>query len=129
MKNIQWFPGHMAKAVRMMEENLKLCDAVVFVLDARAPASSFNPRLADMVGAKPVLYILNKGDLADGGADMAASAMQKAGKPAVRIAATMPSSARALTAAMESLTAEKRARLAEKGVNKPLRFQIGRAHV
>lgn len=114
----------MAKAVRMMEENLKLCDAVVFVLDARAPASSFNPRLADMVGAKPVLYILNKGDLADGGADMAASAMQKAGKPAVRIAATMPSSARALTAAMEALTAEKRARLAEKGVNKPLRFLI-----
>lgn len=114
----------MAKAVRMMEENLKLCDAVVFVLDARAPASSFNPRLADMVGAKPVLYLLNKGDLADGGADMAASAMQKAGKPAVRIAATMPSSARALTAAMESLTAEKRARLAEKGVNKPLRFLV-----
>ena len=114
----------MAKAVRMMEENLKLCDAVVFVLDARAPASSFNPRLADMVGAKPVLYILNKGDLADGGADMAASAMQTAGKPAVRIAATMPSSARALTAAMEALTAEKRARLAEKGVNKPLRFLV-----
>ena len=114
----------MAKAVRMMEENLKLCDAVVFVLDARAPVSSFNPRLADMVGAKPVLYILNKGDLADGGADMAASAMQKAGKPAVRIAATMPSSARALTAAMEALTAEKRARLAEKGVNKPLRFLV-----
>lgn len=114
----------MAKAVRMMEENLKLCDAVLFVLDARAPASSFNPRLADMVGAKPVLYILNKGDLADGGADMAASAMQKAGKPAVRIAATMPSSARALTAAMEALTAEKRARLAEKGVNKPLRFLV-----
>ena len=114
----------MAKAVRMMEENLKLCDAVVFVLDARAPASSFNPRLADMVGAKPVLYILNKGDLADGGADMAASAMQKAGKPAVRIAATMPSSARALTAAMEALTAEKRARLAEKGVNKPLHFLV-----
>ena len=114
----------MAKAVRMMEENLKLCDAVVFVLDARAPASSFNPRLADMVGAKPVLYILNKGDLADGGADMAASAMQKAGKSAVRIAATMPSSARALTAAMELLTAEKRARLTEKGVNKPLRFLV-----
>ena len=114
----------MAKAERMMEENLKLCDAVVFVLDARAPASSFNPRLADMAGAKPVLYLLNKGDLSDGGADMAASAMQKAGKAAVRIAATMPSSARALTAAMETLTAEKRARLAEKGVNKPLRVLV-----
>lgn len=124
MKNIQWFPGHMAKAVRMMEDNLKLCDAVAFVLDARAPASSFNPRLADMVGAKPVLYVLNKGDLADGGADMAASCMQKAGRAAVKIAATSPASLRALTAAMESVCAEKRARLAEKGVNKPVRFLI-----
>ena len=44
MKTIQWFPGHMAKAMRMMEENLKVCDAVVFVLDARAPASTYNPK-------------------------------------------------------------------------------------
>lgn len=124
MKTIQWFPGHMAKAVRMMEENLKLCDAVAFVLDARAPASSFNPRLADMVGAKPVLFILNKGDLADGGADMAVSSMQRAGRAAVKIAAASPAALRPLTAAMESVCAEKRARLAEKGVNKPVRFLI-----
>lgn len=124
MKNIQWFPGHMAKAVRMMEENLKLCDAVAFVLDARAPASSFNPRLADMVGAKPVLFILNKGDLADGGADMAVSSMQRAGRAAVKIAAASRGALRPLTAAMESVCAEKRARLAEKGVNKPVRFLI-----
>ena len=114
----------MAKAVRMMEENLKLCDAVAFVLDARAPASSFNPRLADMVGAKPVLFILNKGDLADGGADMAVSSMQRAGRAAVKIAAASPAALRPLTAAMESVCAEKRARLAEKGVNKPVRFLI-----
>ena len=114
----------MAKAVRMMEENLKLCDAVAFVLDARAPASSFNPRLADMVGAKPVLLILNKGDLADGGADMAVSSMQRAGRAAVKIAAASRGALRPLTAAMESVCAEKRARLAEKGVNKPVRFLI-----
>lgn len=124
MKTIQWFPGHMAKAVRMMEENLKLCDAVAFVLDARAPASSFNPRLADMVGAKPVLFILNKGDLADGGADMAVSSMQRAGRAAVKIAAASRGALRPLTSAMESVCAEKRARLAEKGVNKPVRFLI-----
>ena len=124
MKTIQWFPGHMAKAVRMMEENLKLCDAVAFVLDARAPASSFNPRLADMVRARPVLFILNKGDLADGGADMAVSSMQRAGRAAVKIAAASRGALRPLTAAMESVCAEKRARLAEKGVNKPVRFLI-----
>ena len=124
MKTIQWFPGHMAKAVRMMEENVKLCDAVAFVLDARAPASSFNPRLADMVGAKPVLFIPNKRDLADGGADMAVSSMQRAGRAAVKIAAASRGALRPLTAAMESVCAEKRARLAEKGVNKPVRFLI-----
>ena len=59
----------MAKAVRMMEENLKVCDAIVFVLDARAPVATLNPVLLKMAGGKPVLYLLNKGDLADGGAD------------------------------------------------------------
>ncbi len=121
---INWFPGHMAKAVRMMEENLTLCDAVVFVLDARAPASSYNPRLAQLAGQKPVLYLFNKGDLADGGADLAVTSLRNCGKAALRIAASAPSSARPLAAAMEALTAEKRARLAEKGVVKPVRFLI-----
>lgn len=124
MKTIQWFPGHMAKAVRMMEDSLKLCDAVLLVLDARAPASSFNPRLADMVGAKPVLYLLNKGDLADGGADAAVSAMVRSGRAAIKLAATSPAALRPLQAAMEALVAEKRARLAEKGNAKPLRFLV-----
>lgn len=124
MKTIQWYPGHMAKAMRMMEEQLTLCDAVVFVLDARAPASSYNPRLAALAGQKPVLYLLNKGDLADGGADAAVNALKKNNKAAIKIAATSSAAIRPLQAAMESLTAEKRARLAEKGVNKPVRFLI-----
>lgn len=124
MKTIQWFPGHMAKAMRMMEDNLKLCDAVLFVLDARAPASSFNPRLKDMVGGKPVLYLLNKGDLADGGADMAAAKMGQAGHAALKIAAVQPAAKRALVAAMEAASAKKRALLAEKGSAKPVRFLV-----
>ena len=128
MKTIQWFPGHMAKAVRMMEEQLRLCDAVLFVLDARAPASSYNARLADMAGGKPVLYLLNKGDLADGGADMAAARMQKAGRAALRISAASPAALRPLTAAMEAVAAGKRARLAEKGVSKPVRFLVAGIH-
>lgn len=65
MKTIQWFPGHMTKAMRMMEENLSLVDGVIFVLDARCPAASFNLRLKKLANNKPVLYVLNKGDLAD----------------------------------------------------------------
>ena len=124
MKIIQWYPGHMAKAVRMMEENLKLCDAVACVLDARAPASSYNARIADMVGGKPVLYLLNKGDLADGGADAAVSLMQKSGRAALKIAATMPASARALREAMAALLSEKAERYRERGVTRPLRVLV-----
>jgi len=64
-KVIQWFPGHMAKAVRLIEENLKLIDAVLYILDARIPEASQNPELTRLVSRKPVLYILNKADLAD----------------------------------------------------------------
>ena len=55
----------MTKAMRMMEENLSLVDGVIFVLDARCPAASFNLRLKKLANNKPVLYVLNKGDLAD----------------------------------------------------------------
>ena len=124
MKIIQWFPGHMAKAMRLMEDNLKLCDAVVFVLDARAPASSYNPKLTALVGNKPVLFLFNKSDLADGKADELIKIIQKSGKSALKIAATDRNSARQIQAAMELLVKEKAQRLAEKGSKKPLRFLI-----
>lgn len=64
---IQWFPGHMAKARRMMEDNLRLVDVVVELLDARCPGSSINPMLRKMAGDKPRVIALNKADLADAG--------------------------------------------------------------
>lgn len=64
-KQIQWFPGHMAKTLRLMESSLKNVDAVVQLLDARIPYSSLNPEIARITRAKPRLYILNKADLAD----------------------------------------------------------------
>ena len=63
--HIQWFPGHMTKALRMMEENIKLVDVVGYVLDARAPFSCFNPSFEKLTMGKPSLFILNKFDLAD----------------------------------------------------------------
>ncbi len=124
MKTIQWFPGHMAKAMRMMEENLSLCDAVVFVLDARAPVASFNPRLKKMAGNKPVLYLLNKADLADGRTEALIALMRENGMNAVKFSANRSQSLRTLTAAMNALVAEKAERLKEKGSARPLRFLI-----
>ena len=63
--NIQWFPGHMTKAQRMIEENLKMVDAVCEILDARIPRSSRNPDIDRLAGDKPRLVILNRIDLAD----------------------------------------------------------------
>ena len=62
---LQWFPGHMTKAKRMMETNLKLVDVVVEMLDARIPKASSNPMLIKMIGSKPKVIALNKTDMAD----------------------------------------------------------------
>jgi len=62
---VQWFPGHMAKARRLITENLKLVDVVTELADARLPASSRNPLLDELIGDKPRLLVLTKEDLAD----------------------------------------------------------------
>ena len=64
-KQINWFPGHMAKANRQMEEQIKLVDIVIELRDARAPLASFNPTFDKLINQKPRLVILNKADLAD----------------------------------------------------------------
>ena len=61
---IQWYPGHMAKSMRSIEDNVKRVDLIVYVLDARAPESTRNPQF-DRLAGKPVVYALNKTDLAD----------------------------------------------------------------
>ena len=60
---INWYPGHMAKARRMIEENLKVIDVVIELLDARIPRSSANPIISELVGNKPHVIVLNKADL------------------------------------------------------------------
>lgn len=62
---IQWFPGHMAKARREMEEKLSLVDVAIELVDARAPAASQNPMLQEVIKNKPKIIVLMKKDLAD----------------------------------------------------------------
>ena len=63
--NIQWFPGHMTKAERMIEENMKLVDGVCEVIDARIPNASRNPDIDRLAAGKPRLVVLNRADQAD----------------------------------------------------------------
>ncbi len=64
-KNINWYPGHMAKALREIGEKIKLVDVVMIVLDARIPVSSLNPEIVKLINNKRVLIVLNKKDKAD----------------------------------------------------------------
>ena len=80
--NIQWYPGHMTKALRMMEENIKIIDLVIEILDARIPLSSKNPDIDTLAKNKMRLIILNKADLADETANKAwVSYYEKKGVP------------------------------------------------
>ena len=63
--NIQWFPGHMARTLRVMEQEIQHVDASLILLDARIPLSSLNPEIERITARKPRLYALNKADLAD----------------------------------------------------------------
>ena len=63
--NYQWYPGHMTKAKRMMQENIKLIDLVIELVDARIPLSSRNPDLHEIIENKPHIILLNKCDMAD----------------------------------------------------------------
>lgn len=64
--NLQWYPGHMTKAKRAMQEDIKLIDVVIELVDARIPCSSRNPDIDELASGKSRMIVLNKSDLADG---------------------------------------------------------------
>ena len=63
--HFQWYPGHMTKARRMMQENIKLIDLIIELVDARVPLSSRNPDIDELGRNKARLILLNKADLAE----------------------------------------------------------------
>ena len=123
-KIIQWFPGHMKKATRDMEEKRSLCDGVICVLDARAPVATFNPRLTEIFKGKPVLYVLNKSDLADGKAEQFAAMIENQGRACVLLSAVNGASRRALEKRLQLLTKEKRERAENKGITRRFRYVV-----
>ena len=125
MKNIQWFPGHMTKAMRDMEAKRDLCDGVICVLDARAPIATHNKNLHKIFGTKPILYLLNKSDLADPNKTEAfLRLMESKGAYCIRCDSTNISTKRLITQKLMAITAEKRERAEAKGLNRTFRFMV-----
>ncbi|WP_288563621.1 ribosome biogenesis GTPase YlqF [uncultured Streptococcus sp.] len=119
MATIQWFPGHMSKARRQVQENLKHVDFVTVLVDARLPLSSQNPMLTKIVGDKPKLLILNKVDLADSNRTKEwRSYFEGQGIKTLAINSKEQSTVKLVTDAAKSLMADKIQRLRERGIQK-----------
>ncbi|MGT2743854.1 ribosome biogenesis GTPase YlqF [Streptococcus phocae subsp. phocae] len=119
MATIQWFPGHMSKARRQVQENIKHVDFVTILVDARLPLSSQNPMLTKIVGDKPKLMILNKADLADSTITKEwTDYYESKGIKTLAINSKEQSTVKKVTEAAKILMADKITRLRERGINK-----------
>ena len=123
--NIQWYPGHMTKTRRQIEEDLKQVDAVCEILDARIPISSRNPDINAICGNKPRLIVLNRMDLADAaGIRRWCDYFASAGITAVPTDCKSKKGIKGFRPAVNTLLADKIQRNAAKGMNKPVRVMI-----
>ena len=115
----------MTRAMRDMEEKKGLCDGIICVLDARAPIATVNKNFKKIFGEKPVLYLLNKADLADASrTDGFLKLFESKGKYCVKCDCTNPSAKRLILQKLTEITEEKRARAEAKGLTKTFRFMV-----
>lgn len=124
--NYQWYPGHMTKAVRSMQEDIKLVDLVVEVLDARIPISSRNPDIDSLANNKARLVLLNKADLADNKYNEKWVAYFKdKGITALLINAKTGNGLKGIQAAVQEACKEKIQRDRKRGIkNRPVRAMV-----
>ena len=125
LDNLQWYPGHMAKTRRLIEDNLKLIDVVVEILDARLPFSGRNPNFDDIIKSKPRLLVLNKSDLADKSrTSQWISWYAKRGLKVIPISCATGAGIAAVLSEARSLVQDKIDREKEKGRNRTLKIMM-----
>lgn len=124
--NYQWYPGHMTKAVRMMQENIKLIDLVIELVDARTPMSSKNPDIDSLAGNKARVILLNKADLADpAGNAVWTEYFKKKGFHVLEINARTGAGVRAVQGLVQEACKEKIERDRRRGIkNRPIRAMV-----
>jgi len=124
--NVQWYPGHMTKAKRMMQENIKLVDLVIELVDARVPLSSRNPDIDELGKQKARIILLNKSDLADEHANELWSAyFREKGLHVVKINARSGSGIKSIHAVVQEACKEKIERDRKRGIlNRPVRAMV-----
>ena len=122
--DINWYPGHMAKTKRQLDEQIKRVDLVIELCDARLPYSSRNPELDRMIGGRKRMLLMNKADLADAEANRCwISFFQKQGLEVALIQARNLKTKDALTA-IENMTRDVVDKAAERGIRKTVRAMV-----
>ncbi|REJ16641.1 MAG: ribosome biogenesis GTPase YlqF [Paenibacillaceae bacterium] len=122
---IQWFPGHMTRARRQIQEKLKQIDAVIELLDARVPHSSRNPMIDEILRGKPRLVLLNKADLADQRATYRwIAAFREDGLDSLAVDAAGGQGIKEISARVKKLVAPQWERMAARGVVKPRAVRV-----
>lgn len=123
--HIQWFPGHMTKAMRKTEEDVKLCDGVIYVLDARAPFACINKKLMSLFKGKPVVYCVNKCDtITPQDARKIGEELKRQGVVYELIDGLSKRDTEKLRLACESCMKDKIERDKAKGIKRTLRFMV-----
>ncbi len=123
--HLQWFPGHMTRAMRMMEEQVKLCDGIVYVLDARAPFACINKKLNGILGNRPVVYLLNKSDLVDAQElKKVIAQFEMENKRVLAVVGTNEKSIKPLYDIIYKSLSEKLEKYQQKGIKRPLRIMV-----
>ena len=124
-QQIQWYPGHMAKTRRLIEENLKLIDVVVEIIDARIPSSGRNPSFNEILKSKPRLIVMNKSDLCDKKVtDLWISHYAKQGIKVIPISCSTGAGINKISDSARELVREKLEREQEKGRNRTLKLMM-----
>ncbi|MBQ9387101.1 MAG: ribosome biogenesis GTPase YlqF [Lachnospiraceae bacterium] len=123
---INWYPGHMTKAMRSMKEDIRLVDLIIELVDARAPVSSENPDIAALCNGKKRILILNKADLADESVTTLWSSYYKSrGVDVIVTDSRKSNDKKQIEDAVKKAFAEKRERDKKRGIlNRPLRIMI-----
>ena len=123
--NINWFPGHMSKSLREIDDRIKLAGAVIYVLDSRAPLSCINPAFDEIIKNKPTVYVFNKADMVKAGE--LASIMKRFDTPtsvAVKLNATNSGAGKIISEKLIELSKDYIAKKQEKGVRAVIRAVV-----
>jgi len=126
LKQIQWYPGHMAKTKKQVKEKIKLVDVVLELLDARIPFSSQNPVIKELIGNKPRVILLNKADLSDPvELDKWVSFFESSGTKTLKINAMNGMGVDKIKGVLKELLKEKIAKEISRGrIERPIRAMI-----